>query len=90
MNDTAFRRLCGTTAGQIELARTAHGADFEALTDAVVEVFKGVRRLHGKAVAADVFSMLDGERYSSGPWHSALRRIRNTPAAGRRLFAVWR
>ena len=40
---------------------------------------------------ADAFWCLDNQpgNYPRGHWHSTLRRVRNDPAFGQRLFAIW-
>lgn len=62
----------------------------------VLRIFESVRAelRASPTVLADAFWIMDNEpgrfgRYPGGRWHARLRRVRNTPEFGRRLFAMW-
>lgn len=62
----------------------------------VLRIFESVQRDLKLAsdTLADAFWVMDSQpgrfaHYPSGRWHARLRRVRNTPEFGRRLFALW-
>lgn len=90
-----LKQVCWLTADLLQRRRLNTGDEFDLWTAEVVRTFKDIADEHGKSVAGDVFMELDTRpgHYSASSremgWHAGLRQVRNTPAAGHQLFAVW-